>query len=351
MTSTTQTLRQLRLDEIQADPNNARKTFDSAGLQELADSISEQGLIQPVTVRITDSGTVQLIAGERRFRACQILEMETIPTIVMEMDDKAATLAGLIENLQRTDLDPFEEGDGYRTAMEAHGWDITTLATKLGKSRPVVSKALARTRVDAGVRKQMLEKGWAAGSVDEVVKLGKDRQVELIEAFGDKAPTRADLRKTLVACEEGGVRRRTGSAVGAKIGRDLPLVEGVELLAELQGGIALLEQRAALCGTPETLEAFGQVVDGRGQQSQLPFLAGGDEVGVHVGDGPDVGTGRVVLACLELTDLLHGRRLCAEGLDQLDLAVLAELHDFIDGPCLPVRLEQLLTHPRVHAGA
>jgi ParB family chromosome partitioning protein len=193
---TTQTvLPQIRIDAIQADPNNARKTFDPAGLQELADSIREQGLIQPVTVRVTDAGVHQLIAGERRLRACQLLGMETIPAVVMDMDDKQATLAGLIENLQRADLDPFEAGAGYKHAMDVHGLSQQELATKLGKSKQAISAALARTRVDAGVRKQMLEAGWAAGSIDEVVSLGKDRQVELLDAFAGKAPTVKQIRE------------------------------------------------------------------------------------------------------------------------------------------------------------
>lgn len=213
---TTQTvLPQIRIDAIQADPNNARKTFDPAGLQELADSIREQGLIQPVSVRVTDNGTFQLIAGERRLRACQILELETIPAIVLEMDDKQATLAGLIENLQRTDLDPFEEGAGYRQAMDAHNWDQKTLATKLGKSKQAVSAALARTRIDAGVRKQLLEKNWSAGAIDEVVKLGKDRQVQLIEAFGDKAPSVKKVREL----------KASGNDAGPDVGTDTPFVD------------------------------------------------------------------------------------------------------------------------------
>ena len=251
MTSTTQTLRQIRLDEIQADPNNARKTFDSAGLQELADSISEQGLIQPVTVRITDSGTVQLIAGERRFRACQILEMETIPAIVMEMDDKAATLAGLIENLQRTDLDPFEEGDGYRTAMEAHNWDQKTLAQKLGKSKQAISAALSRTRVDAGVRKQLLEANWKAGAVDEIVKLGKDRQVELIEAFGTKAPTVKQIR---------GFKASENDAASPDVGT-VPFVDPNLVTAGKEGELALLA--AAVHDLTERLQRFGRTAKGR----------------------------------------------------------------------------------------
>ena len=111
-------LAQIPLRQINPDPLNARKHFDAAALQELADSIRENGLIQPVTVRIVGDGSYQLIAGERRFRACKLLGWESIEAKVAEMDDQQAALAGLIENLQREDLDPFEEGGGYRRADE-----------------------------------------------------------------------------------------------------------------------------------------------------------------------------------------------------------------------------------------
>jgi ParB/RepB/Spo0J family partition protein len=196
---TTQSLQKIDLAFIKADPNNARQNFDPSLLQELADSIREQGLIQPVVVRETDSGTYQLVAGERRLRACQLLGHLEIQALVVEMDDKEAALAGLIENLQRADLDPFEEGDGYRMAIEAHGISQKDLATKLGKSEAAISRALARTRVDSGVRKQMLEAGWSASSVDTVATLGKDRQIKILGAFGGKAPTRVQLRDAVRA--------------------------------------------------------------------------------------------------------------------------------------------------------
>jgi ParB family chromosome partitioning protein len=251
MTSTTQTLRQLRLDEIQADPNNARKDFDAAELQELANTIREEGLLQPPVARVTDAGNIQLVAGERRLRACRLLGMETISVIMVEMDDKSATLAGLIENIQRANLDPFEEGEGYRAAMEAHGWDQKTLAQKIGKSKQAVSAALSRARVDAGVRKQMSEAHWSAGAVDEIVKLGKDRQVELIEAFGTKAPTVKQIRE---------FKASENDAASPDVGT-VPFVDPNLVTAGKEGELALLA--AAVHDLTERLQRFGRTAKGR----------------------------------------------------------------------------------------
>ena len=117
-------------------------TVDEEALAELAESIREYGLIQPVTVRKLDSGYYQLIAGERRWRAARMAGLNEIPARIIEADDRLATELALVENLQREDLNPVEEAQGYRALMEEYGLTQDEAAQRVGKSRPAVANAL-----------------------------------------------------------------------------------------------------------------------------------------------------------------------------------------------------------------
>jgi len=115
--------------------NNDRTVFNPQAIQELADSISDHGLIQPVTVRqIPDSEIFQIIAGERRFRACQLLKLETVKCIVLDASDEEASALMLTENTARQDLDPIDEALAYQSRMDAFGWSVAEVAKKAGVS-------------------------------------------------------------------------------------------------------------------------------------------------------------------------------------------------------------------------
>lgn len=116
--------------------NNDRTKFDEKALRELADSIKQSGLIQPPTVRqIEGTEMYQIVAGERRYRATQLLGWEEVPCYVADVNDEEASLAMLIENVQRDDLDPIDEANAYATRLNHYGWDIDTLAQKTGLSK------------------------------------------------------------------------------------------------------------------------------------------------------------------------------------------------------------------------
>lgn len=108
----------LPISQIEPYANQPRRHFDEEVLQDLADSIREHGIIQPLTVRRLSSGYYQIIAGERRWRAARIAGLAEVPAIVIEADDRKMTELSLIENLQREDLDPIEEAEGYKTLMD-----------------------------------------------------------------------------------------------------------------------------------------------------------------------------------------------------------------------------------------
>ena len=132
----------LPIAKVEPRDNQPRSIFDEEALAELAESIREYGVIQPVTVRPLPSGYYQLIAGERRWRAARLAGLTEIPAQIIEADDRLTTELALVENLQREDLNPVEEAQGYRTLMEEYGLTQDEAAQRVGKSRPAVANAL-----------------------------------------------------------------------------------------------------------------------------------------------------------------------------------------------------------------
>ena len=135
-------LMSLRISAIEPNKDQPRDRFDQIALSELADSIREHGVLQPIVVRSMPGGSYQIIAGERRWRASRMAGLSEIPAVVVEAgDDKVMELA-LIENLQREDLTIIEEAMGYRVLMETYGFTQEQVARRMGKSRPVIANAL-----------------------------------------------------------------------------------------------------------------------------------------------------------------------------------------------------------------
>lgn len=132
----------VRISEIEPNKDQPRRVFDDAALQELADSIREHGVLQPIIVRPLAGGGYQIVAGERRWRASRLAGLVEIPAIVKEADDTLTMEMALIENLQREDLNILEEAQGYKALMELHGLTQEQVAKRVGKSRPVVANAL-----------------------------------------------------------------------------------------------------------------------------------------------------------------------------------------------------------------
>ncbi len=132
----------LPLSRIEPREEQPRNVFDEEALQTLADSISRYGVLQPITVRLLDSGYYQIIAGERRWRASRMAGLTEVPVRIIEADDRTTAELALVENLQREDLNPIEEAKGYKTLIEDYGLTQEDAAKSVGKSRPAVSNAL-----------------------------------------------------------------------------------------------------------------------------------------------------------------------------------------------------------------
>ncbi len=132
----------IKLSEIEPNREQPRRDFDEAALNDLADSITRYGLLQPIVVHPQPNGTYQIIAGERRWRACRIAGLTEVPVIIKEVDDKTLMEIALIENLQREDLNAVEEAEGYNSLMKQHGMTQEQVAEAVGKSRSAVANAL-----------------------------------------------------------------------------------------------------------------------------------------------------------------------------------------------------------------
>lgn len=132
----------LSIAEIEPNRGQPRKHFDEAALAQLADSIRENGVLQPLLVRPIPAGGYQLVAGERRWRAARMAGLTEVPVVVRELTDEQVMAAALIENLQREDLNPVEEAQGYRTLMERFSLTQDEVARRMGKSRPAVANSL-----------------------------------------------------------------------------------------------------------------------------------------------------------------------------------------------------------------
>lgn len=165
----------VKLQKVEPNPNQPRKTFDEVELQALADSIREHGILQPLAVRDVGDGFYQIIAGERRWRAARLARLEEIPVVVIEADDRTVMELALIENLQRQDLNPMEEAEGYRVLMEEYGLTQEQAAERVGKSRPAVANALRLLALPDEVREMVTGGTLSAGHARAVLSLPTQR--------------------------------------------------------------------------------------------------------------------------------------------------------------------------------
>ena len=153
----------LPINDIIPNKDQPRKTFDEAALEELADSIRQHGVLQPLLVRPLATGGYQLVAGERRWRASRMAELKEVPVIVKELDDKEAMQIAIIENLQREDLNPIEEAEGLQALIEKCGFTQEEAAASVGKSRPAITNSLRLLRLPEEVREMTKDGTISAG--------------------------------------------------------------------------------------------------------------------------------------------------------------------------------------------
>lgn len=172
----------LPISQVERCSSQPRRSFDEAALAELADSIREHGIIQPLTVRKLSSGYYQIIAGERRWRAARLAGLREVPAIVIEADDRKAAELAMIENLQREDLNPMEEAAGFQSLIENHHMTQEEAAQRVGKSRSAVANALRLLGLTPPVRKLVEEGALSAGHARALLPLPASAQENAAEA-------------------------------------------------------------------------------------------------------------------------------------------------------------------------
>ena len=226
--------------KVEPRAEQPRNRFDDDSLQELADSIAQYGLIQPITVRRREGGFYQIIAGERRWRAARIAGLHEVPAIVIEADDRKMTELSLIENLQREDLDPIEEAEGYKTLMDSYQLTQEEAAERVGKSRSAVANSLRLLGLCPEVREMLQNGALSGGHARALLPLKAEFQLEgakLIAAQGLSVRQTEALAKRLGSTKE--EKKRTNEEIMAesygrlaaqelsdKIGRTCRIVSG-----------------------------------------------------------------------------------------------------------------------------
>ena len=197
----------LPISQVQPGLNQPRKRFEEGALAELAESIRLHGVIQPLTVRRLSSGYYQIIAGERRWRAAKLAGLTEVPAVIIEADDKKVMELGLIENLQREDLNPMEEAKGYQVLMNEHGLTQEEVAERMGKSRPAIANTLRLLALPDAVQLMLEEGRLSPGHARPLLSLPKgDVQKKLAQKIAAEGlsvrQTEALVKRWLAEAQE-----------------------------------------------------------------------------------------------------------------------------------------------------
>lgn len=173
----------LPITDVESNSSQPRKYFDDAALAELADSIRQHGIIQPLTVRKLSSGYYQIIAGERRWRAARLAGLKEVPVTVIEADDRTAAELAMIENLQREDLNPMEEAAGFQSLIENYHMTQEEAAQRVGKSRSAVTNALRLLSLAPSVAAMVEDGRLSAGHARALLTLSPALQEKTAETI------------------------------------------------------------------------------------------------------------------------------------------------------------------------
>ena len=184
----------VRLDKIRPNPSQPRRVFDPTGLQELADSIRQYGILQPLTVRRMPGG-LELVAGERRLRAAKLAGLREVPCIFVTVDEIESGMLALVENLQRRDLDYIEEAEGLARLMRLYGLSQEQAAMKVGKSQSAVANKLRLLKHPPQVLEALRKGGFSERHARALLRLPVELRLEALEVMGAKAMTVAQAEQ------------------------------------------------------------------------------------------------------------------------------------------------------------
>lgn len=203
----------LAINDIIPNKEQPRKTFDEAALQELADSIKQHGVLQPLLVRPLTTGGYQLVAGERRWRASRLAELKEVPVIIKELSDTETMEIAIIENLQREDLNPIEEAEGLQALIDKCGFTQEEVATSVGKSRPAITNALRLLRLPEEVRQMTKDGDISAGHARALLAFDNEpMMLECAKQIVDKKLTVRDVEKMAKRPKTSKIKALSGKA-------------------------------------------------------------------------------------------------------------------------------------------
>ena len=192
-TSGSSSIGEIEIEKIVANPNQPRQDFNEEALQELADSIKELGVIQPITLRKRDDGTYQIIAGERRYRASQLAGKTTIPAYILKADDEDTMEMALIENIQREDLNPLEIALAYQQLIEQHNLSQEQLSKRVGKGRATIANFLRLLKLPAAIQVALKEKRIDMGHTKALLSL--DSHSDQLDIFHSIEKSNCSVRE------------------------------------------------------------------------------------------------------------------------------------------------------------
>ena len=188
--------KQIDINKIEANENQPRKVFDDEKIEELATSIKENGLIQPIIVRKYNRN-YQIIAGERRFRACKLAGLKTVPCIIKDIDDKQVDTYAIIENIQRENLSPIEEAKAYKTLIDTYNMNQTELANKVGKKQSTIANKLRLLKLSDDVKEALKTKQITERHARAMLSLDEEKQQEVLREVLKKKLTVADTERLI----------------------------------------------------------------------------------------------------------------------------------------------------------
>jgi len=215
----------LPLEQVVPNPYQPRRIFDRDALEELANSIQEHGVLQPITVRLINGTSYELVAGERRLRASKLAGLQEIPAIAVNITDMDSAVLAIIENLQRQDLHFFEEAEGFLNLLNDYGFTQEVLADKVGKTQSTIANKLRVLKLPKDARKFIIENGLTERHARTLLKLPEeDQQMEVLEKIVKQGLTVRKTEDLVDAMLNKSQKDRSGRGIFKAYVRDIRLL-------------------------------------------------------------------------------------------------------------------------------
>ncbi len=228
-------IQEIPVGELDPNPDQPRQSFDQEGIAQLADSIRDQGVLQPLLVVPASGGRYRIIAGERRYRASRVAGLETVPCIVKDIDVIRQMEIALIENLQREDLNPMEAARGIQALMKQCGYTQEKVSARLGKSRPAVANLLRLLSLPEEVTEMVRDGLISAGHARVLAGIrSAEEQIRLAKRAADEGMSVRRLEQLAAAAKEKPVKKRRAVSLPAELGE---LQEKIRLKTGLKSAL------------------------------------------------------------------------------------------------------------------